>query len=332
MMDIEPKLKAIFTRDEQNLLQEPKFWLFYQGWYYTALLDTANDRIYIFTIENNISGRLLSATLDLQSVTKQCGEQGIESKDSVKQIWEKIKRSLMQTGFDSFTVSDLQIKFCLSITKMMKVFFTVPCIELHDGTVASRVLSSLVKYVICITTICLTERQGLLKVIEDKDKTIDYLVFLVKDLGGNEVLERRAPIESMANSILGKFNGDKFRNQLLKETPTDLSGNVEPLNIFSIGKKYVNNNGNTRDDSPVISLNPETDKSNQFIDHTTLTQPQTSQKHVARFSHIGNNKKRSFIAQEYKELSPELSSSHSSSPSRASKKRKFGKINTKTEK
>ncbi|KAG0664848.1 hypothetical protein C6P45_000518 [Maudiozyma exigua] len=332
MMDIELELGALFTRNEQNIIQEPKFWLFYQGWYYTALLDTANDRIYIFTIENDISARLLSATLNLENVTKQCGEQGIESKDSVKQIWEKIKKSLRQTGLDSFTVSDLQIKFSLSITKMMKVFFAVSGIELHDGTAVCRVLSSLVKYVICITTICLTERQGLLKVIEDKDKTIDYLAFLVKDLGGNEVLERRAPIEFMANSTSGKFNGNKFRNQLLKETPTDVSGDIEPLNIFSIGKKYVNNNGNTRDDSPVISLNPETDKSNQFIDHRTLTQPQTSQKLAARFSHICNNKKQSLIRQEDKELSRALSSSHSPSPSRASKKRKFGKINTKTEK
>lgn len=331
-MDIELKLRTLLNRNDQNISQEPKFWSFYQGWYQTGLLDTTNDRIYIFTIESNTSSKLLSATLDLQNVTKQCAEQGIESKESIIQIWESIKDSVLHTTLNSFEISDMQIKISLSINKMMKVFFNTQYVELRDRTVVYSILGSLVKYVIFITNLCFIERRELLKTIEEKDNTIDYLAFLVKDLGGKEILDKRLPFGSMLNSTIGKFNGDVFRNQLFNGIPTDIPANIEPSDVFNFGKRYINRSGCARNDSTVIAFEPETKNRSQSINFISSTKSQTSQKDIMRYGSIGYNNKRMSTTEDDNENSQDLSSANSPSPSISPKKRKFGKISTNTKK
>ena len=326
-MDIEIRLQALV-----KIPQELKFWSFYQGWYQTGLLDTENDKIYIFTIESNNSSKLLSGSLDLQDVTKQCTEQGIESKESIIRIWERIKESILQTTLNSFEVSDWQIKISFSITKVMKVFFNVPYIELQNGAIVSQILGSLVKYVIFITNLCLIERRGLLKVIDEKDKAIDYLAFLVKDLGGKQILERNDPIGSMGNSTIDKFNSEGLRNHIFNEISTDVIPNTEPLDIFNIGKQYINCSRSSSCDSPVITLDHETNNSSQSIKSKSQIKPLSSQNDIMRFGRIGNNNKRLSTADDDTESSPALSSSNSRSSSISPKKRKFGKISTNTKK
>ncbi|SMN18915.1 similar to Vanderwaltozyma polyspora Kpol_1042p5 hypothetical protein [Maudiozyma saulgeensis] len=240
-MGIEDSLKTLLQDTDKATAVDLTYWSSYKGCYQVAFQDVQTDTVYVLAIEEGLTNNPFVGTITFPSIAKQCEEQGIASNASVIQIWKRVKNCVLQETLDSFDVSESQFKISVTVTDILKVFFTIPCIKVKDCQLVSIIMGSLVKYVSTTAQRCMEETRKVICIIKEKDKNIEYLKVLVKDLGGGQILEKHAPVGSVNHAVLKPFDEVHLRDQIVADMPNDNQG-FHTKDIFEVGKTYINAN------------------------------------------------------------------------------------------
>jgi len=255
-MGIEDDINCLFQKTDTADTVDLRYWSSYKGYYEVAFQDDQKDVMYVFAVQEGLTNNPIVGMITFADITRQCEEQGIVSTASVIQIWGRVKNCLLQDTLDGFNISESQFKISVKISGLMKVFFIIHFIEIKDCKLVSTIMGSLIKYVTTIAQFCMEETRKVISIMKEKDKNIEYLKVLVKDLGGEQILQKHAPIGSFNHEVLKPFDQTHLRDLILADKQDKIQV-VNNGNIFDVGKSYINDIKSSIDEQYLNSVLPK---------------------------------------------------------------------------
>lgn len=332
------ELLALFQAAQKHNLGLIKGWKPCRGWFLGAVGTTNSKELYFILAKEDLCSIPLNAHILYNDIEEQCKKQGFEGEDAATAVWNSITAKLNSQSSIDFDVHEHKITTTCSVTKSMDVSLLFTCQEVQDVSLVAMIYGSLCKEVISSGLKCMDRNEALIDTLKGKDKTVEYLAYLVKDLGGTSILERWAPHGSINHSNLSACDDTQFRgnnDSRIGNPPCITTADVERFfsksqDLFypSEVHTFSHRRDGSRSPSRVQSLGTDCDDTDNLSNTQPMDYPILSAKQATNFqksSGITNRSQESIQNSSDSNRSTsveDLTSTHNS----LRKRRKFGKV------
>ncbi|CCD26809.1 Nej1p NDAI_0I02410 [Naumovozyma dairenensis CBS 421] len=248
------KLCSIFTSDDNDGLNITTFKLSFLA---------INDEECKLKKEEEEHSSSLQVVLSSIDIEKQCKEQGF-NKESIIEI---LNESLIQipniTLFQRQEVPTV-LQFKINLSSIISLFLKTSKIKSLRSVEEIKLYSTLNKSILKKSQILLDQNTRLIKIINSKDKVIQFLYDSINDLGANKIIKSWAPRGSINYKAMNKFDQN---DAMLNTRPND----NKSISIHDIAETLFNTTYNGK--SLTLSSQPTVMSSSSSIASSRESSP-----------------------------------------------------------